>query len=366
MSNSIPVYKPNLTSLDKEYVVDCMDSSWISSNGKYINLFEDSITSYVGSKRGVAVFNGTVALHLALECMKIGPGDEVLVPTFTYIASINSILTTGATPVLVESRSDDWQMDIKEAEKLITPRTKAIMPVHLYGFACDMVAVKQLANKYNLKVIEDAAEAMGVTVDGIHIGANSDAATFSFFGNKTVTCGEGGIVVTNDDNIADNLAVTKNHGMSATRRYWHDRLGFNYRMTNIQAAIGYAQMSRIKETIIKKRTIYDQYRNGLKDLPITWPETTLNLTSSYWLVSFLVKDQVQRDATMAALKRENIDSRPVFICAHQMPLLNHTNTRSFPISESISSRGLSLPSYPGLTQEDISRICGVIRTALGN
>lgn len=367
MSSHIPVYEPDLSGREREYVLDCVDSTWISSNGKYISAFEGAFSEYTKSAHSIAVFNGTVALHLALEALGIGPGDEVLVPAFTYIASVNAILTTGATPVLVESRRDDWLMDVKDAEQRITPRTKAIMPVHLYGFACDMPAIKMLADKHGLKVVEDAAEAVGVFINGKHVGSDwSDAATFSFFGNKTLTCGEGGMVTTNNAELAEALALTKNHGMSPTRRYWHDRLGFNYRMTNIQAAVGLAQIERVRDIVARKKEIYNRYRLALEGANLTWQESALdNLESSYWLVSMLAESEEKRDAVMVALKEAGIDSRPVFYCAHVMPLLAPTIEEQYPIAEEISARGFSVPSFPGLDNADIERICSVIRSVLG-
>lgn len=363
MSDFIPVYQPDLSGREREYVLDCVDTSWISSGGQgHLQKFESAISEFTGVKHSIGVFNGTVALHLALQCLGVGPGDEVLVPGFTYIASVNAIMTTGAIPVLVESRRDDWLMDIEDAARKITPRTKAIMPVHLYGYACDMKAVRALADAHNLKIVEDAAEAMGVYAGGQHIGHLSDVATFSFFGNKTITCGEGGMVVTNDDALAEDLAVTKNHGMSTERRYWHDRLGFNYRMTHIQAAIGRAQLERIDDIIRRKKQIYNWYREGLAGTDLEWQHSAdETLDSSYWLVSMLAKSTAHKDKIRAALKDDNIDSRPVFYCAHEMPMLSPTSADvSLPIGEDISARGFSLPSYPGLTQTDIERICNII------
>lgn len=363
MSDFIPVYQPDLSGREREYVLDCLDTSWISSGGQgHLQKFESAISNFTGVKHAIGVFNGTVALHLALQCLGVGPGDEVLVPGFTYIASVNAIVTTGATPVLVESRADDWLMDVEDAARKITPRTKAIMPVHLYGFACDMAAMRALADTHNLKIVEDAAEAMGVFSKGQHIGHLSDVATFSFFGNKTITCGEGGMVVTNNDELADNLAVTKNHGMSRERRYWHDRLGFNYRMTHIQAAIGRAQLERIEDIIARKKQIYNWYRDGLSGTPMEWQTSAdETLDSSYWLVSMLAQSSAQRDQIFKALKDNQIDSRPVFYCAHEMPMLAPTSRNvSLPIGEDISARGFSLPSYPGLTEHDIARICDII------
>lgn len=362
MSYDIPVYQPNLSGREREFVLDCLDSTWISSGGKYIPAFERAICEYTGSAHAIAVFNGTVALHLALQCLDIGPGDEVLVPAFTYIASVNAIVTTGATPVLVEARTDDWLMDLEDARRRITPRTKAIMPVHLYGFACDPVAVRALADEYALKIIEDAAEAMGVFVDGRHVGIDADAATFSFFGNKTVTCGEGGAVITKSKELAENLAITKNHGMSPQRRYWHDRLGFNYRMTNIQAAIGCAQMERIGDIVARKQQVYAAYRDGLRDVPLTWQTSALKgLESSFWLISMLARDEATRDGIMAALTAAGIESRPVFHCAHKMPMLAGQVFETYPVAEDISRRGFSVPSYPDLSAADIALICEVIR-----
>lgn len=363
MQKPIPVYEPDLSGREREYVIDCVDSTWISSNGKYIDLFEGAVAEYTGIENAVAVFNGTVALHLAMQCLGIGPGDEVLVPTFTYIASVNSILTAGATPVLVESRPDDWLMDVDDLEKRITNKTKAIMAVHLYGFVCNMPAIREIADKHGLLVIEDAAEAMGVFIDRKHVGWNSDAATFSFFGNKTITCGEGGIVVTKSTKLADDMRVTKNHGMSREIRYWHDRLGFNYRMTNIQAAIGFAQMERIQQVVSRKQNIYHQYREKLNGSPLRWQETlNSSLNSSYWLISMMAQDGHARDEIRAKLANNNIDTRPVFHCAHKMPLLAKEISETYPIAESISDCGFSLPSYPTLQDDDIDRICDVIKS----
>lgn len=367
MSDFIPVYQPDLSGREREYVLDCVDTSWISSGGDgHLQKFEAGIGAYTGMKHNIGVFNGTVALHLALQCLGVGPGDEVLVPGFTYIASVNAIITAGATPVLVESRKDDWLMDVEDAARKITPRTKAIMPVHLYGFACDMKAVRALADAHNLKIVEDAAEAMGVFVGGQHIGHLSDVATFSFFGNKTITCGEGGMVVTNNDELAENLDITKNHGMSRERRYWHDRLGFNYRMTHIQAAIGRAQLERIDDIISRKKQVYQWYREGLAGTALEWQKSADNtLDSSYWLVSMLAQNSAQREAIRDVLMANNIDSRPVFYCAHEMPMLAPDSGHvSLPVGENISARGFSVPSYPGLTQSDIARICEIITKAM--
>ena len=241
----IPVYQPEIGDLEKAYVNDCLETSWISSLGKYVERFEAEVARASGVAHGVAVSNGTVALHLAHHCLELKPGDEVLVPSFTYVASVNTIAQTGARPVFVESRADDWLIDVEDARSKVTRRTRGIVAVHLFGAVCDMDAVNSLAREHGLYVVEDCAEALGSTRDGIPAGSFGDVGTFSFFGNKTVTTGEGGMVVTANGELADNLRLTKGQGQDPTRRYWHDRLGFNYRMTNIAAAIGCAQMERL-------------------------------------------------------------------------------------------------------------------------
>ena len=236
----IPVYRPDLSGNERRYVLECMDSSWISSIGVFVERFEQAMAEATGAAHAIAVCNGTVALHLALHVLGLRAGEEVIVPSFTYIASVNTIAQTGATPVFAESRRSDWQIDPDDAARRITRRTKAIMPVHLYGYACDMKVLQDLAAQHGLAVVEDCAEAMGTRLAGRHVGTFGEIGTFSFFGNKTVTTGEGGMLVTNDDELAMRLRQTKGQGQSLTKRYWHEIFGFNYRMTNIAAAIGTA------------------------------------------------------------------------------------------------------------------------------
>ena len=217
----LPVYRPDLSGNERAYVLECIDTSWISSNGSFTGRFEQAVAEATGAAHAIAVCNGTVALHLALHVLGLGPGDEVIVPTFTYIASVNTIVQTGATPVFAESRRSDWLIDVDDVERRITPRTKAILPVHLYGYACDMPALQALAARHGLAIIEDAAEALGTTLGGRHVGTFGDVGTFSFFGNKAVTTGEGGMVVANDADLAQRLRQAKGQGQSLTRRYWH-------------------------------------------------------------------------------------------------------------------------------------------------
>lgn len=349
----IPVYSPDFSGNEMRYAEDALHSGWISSIGKYVDRFEAALAAEAGTAHAIAVCNGTVALHLALHCLDIGPGDEVIVPTFTYIASVNTIAQTGATPVFAESRASDWLLDPADIERRITPRTKAIMPVHLYGALCDP-EIYAIARRHGLKVVDDAAEALGSRRAGVHVGALADVTSFSFFGNKTVTTGEGGALVCNDDVLAARLRKVKGQGQSLTRRYWHDELGFNYRMTNICAAIGTAQMERLSAILQRKQALTDLYKANLGDLDVTFQALDADLTSSNWLVSLLLPTDVERDHVMAGLAERGIDSRPVFYCAHNMPM--YRSDEHFPVAENLARRGMSLPSYPTLTDAQVVMI----------
>lgn len=362
MQERIPVYRPDLSGNEGRYVMDCLNSTWISSIGTYINKFEEAVGKVTGSPHAISVCNGTVALHLALHCLDIGPGAEVIVPSFTYIASVNTIAQTGATPVFAESRAADWLLDPADVERRITPRTRAIMPVHLYGASCDMAALMDIARRHDLKVVEDCAEALGTTINGQHVGTFGDIGTFSFFGNKTVTTGEGGLVIAGDAALAARLRMTKGQGQSLTRRYWHEVLGFNYRMTNIAAAIGTAQMERLPQILERKHEIAEAYRRLLVNAPVTFQVRQGGVTGSDWLVSLLLPPGTDRDRLMADMEAQNIETRPVFFCAHQMPM--YASDEQFPVAQDIAARGLSLPSYPLLTDEDVERVAGALIDAL--
>jgi perosamine synthetase len=358
----IPVYRPDLSGNERRYVLECIDSSWISSIGSFIGRFEESVARETGAPHAIAVCNGTVALHLALHCLGVGPGDEVIVPTFTYISSVNTIAQTGATPVFAESAQDDWNLDPLDVERRVTPRTKAIMAVHLYGAPCAMPALMELAKRRGLHVIEDCAEALGSRIASRHVGTFGDAGTFSFFGNKTVTTGEGGMVIATDDTLAARLRLVKGQGQSLTRRYWHETLGFNYRMTNIEAAIGLAQMERLSDIAARKAMIAQNYRTLLAGLPVTFQRLRPNTQSSNWLVSLLLPPGADRDAIMAQMASGGIETRPVFFCAHEMPM--YETGERFPVAQDIAARGVSLPSYPALTPDDVRRVCDTLSDAL--
>jgi perosamine synthetase len=354
-----PVYQPSLSGNEKEYVNQCLDSTWISSKGKFISEFEDGFKAYIGARHAATVANGTVALHLALLALGIGPEAEVIVPTLTYIASVNAIAYTGATPVFCDSLKSTWQMDPEDVRRKITPRTRAILAVHLYGQPCEMDALKQIARDHNLFLVEDCAEALGSYYKGRHVGTDGDIGTFSFFGNKTITTGEGGMVVTDDDTLHDRMTHFKGQGLAKYREYWHDVIGYNYRMTNICAAIGLAQLERADSFIAKKRQIANWYRRELKDLPVTFQEEAGDVRHSYWMVSILVPDASDRDPLRSALLKNGIETRPLFYPVHSMPMYSSAFQRH-PVAENLGWRGINLPSYPGLEEGDVKEICAAI------
>ena len=360
MKYKYPVYQVSLKGNEKKYVNECLDSTWISSKGKFVKKFEDLFKEYIGIRYATSVCNGTVALHLALITLGIGKDDEVIVPTFTYISSVNAIAYAGATPVFVDSLHDTWQMDPEDVKRKITLRTKAIMVVHLYGHPCDMDNICKIAKDKNIFVIEDTAEAFGSKYKGRHTGTFGDIATFSFFGNKTITTGEGGMVVTNDKTLFNRTVHFKGQGLVTHHEYWHDVIGYNYRMTNICAAIGLAQLERADEIIAQKRKIAKWYDEYLKDLPIEIHKEYENVLHSYWMCSILVDNAQTREELRNYLKANGIETRPTFYLIHTMPMYCD-KYQKYPIAENIAWRGINLPSYPDLSKVEIKNICKYIR-----
>jgi perosamine synthetase len=359
---TIPVYRPDLSGNERRYVLECLDTTWISSLGGFIERFEAAVRAATGAEHAIGLCNGTVALHLALHCLGVGPGDEVIVPTFTYIASVNTIAQTGATPVFADCREGDWLLDPADAAARVSPRTKAILPVHLYGAACDMRALGALARERGLGVVEDCAEAFGTTLGGRHVGTFGDVGTFSFFGNKTITTGEGGMVISQDGALAERMRIVRGQGQSPTRRYWHEVLGFNYRMTNIVAAIGLAQIERLDAVLARKRAVAARYQALLRGLPVAFQRPMEGVESSHWLVTVLLPPGADRDAVQRDMAARGVDTRPVFFCAHEMPM--YAKGERFPVAEDIAARGLSLPSYPTLEDADLDRVADALGAAL--
>ncbi|MBI1297786.1 aminotransferase class I/II-fold pyridoxal phosphate-dependent enzyme [bacterium] len=358
----IPIYEPWLGAREEKYVLDAVRSGWISSLGKYVTRFEAMFADFCGVDHAVSVSNGTTALHLALHALGIGPGDEVIVPALTFVASANAVTYTGAKAVFADVDPATWCIDPASVAQLITPRTRAIMPVHLYGHPAAMAELLELAELYNLVVVEDAAEGHGAAIDGRRTGGWGRIAAFSFYANKTITTGEGGMLTTDDADLAARCRLLRDHAMPPQHRYWHDEVGFNYRMTNLQAAVGVAQMERIEEFIERKRSIACCYSEGLQEIPgITLPVEAPGYTNIYWLFSILVEQPfpLTRDELMRALRNEQIDSRPFFHPIDTLP--PYRTDQPCPTALRLGRQGLNLPSAPSLSNDQIARICHAIR-----
>ena len=358
----IPVYTPDLSGSEEAYVLDAVRSGWISSLGHYVTQFEREFAAFCGVAHGVSVANGTVALHLALHALGIGPGDEVIVPSLTFVATANAVRYTGAHPVFADVDPCTWCIDPADVARLVTPRTRALIPVHLYGHPAPMPELTALADRHGLAVVEDAAEAHGASSAGRTVGGWGRIGTFSFYANKIITTGEGGMLTTDDEELAARCRMLRDHAMPPNRRYWHAEVGFNYRMTNLQAAVGVAQMERIHALIARKRAVAHRYMQELQDLPgVTLPVELPGCTNVYWMFSVLVDPPfpLTRDELIVALRAHGIDSRPFFHPLDTLPPYAATDPR--PIALSLSARGLNLPSSPSLTDEQIDYICGIIR-----
>ena len=361
-ANYTPVYKPLLVGNEKKYVNKCLDSTWISSKGEFVSKFEESFSTFLNVAHSTSVSNGTVALHLALLSLGIGEGDEVIVPTLTYIASVNAIAYVGAKPVFVDSDKKTWNIDPDKLLELITPETKAIMVVHLYGNSCDMDGIVKICKEHDIFLIEDAAEAFGTKYNNKYVGTFGDVATFSFFGNKTITTGEGGMLVTNNKLLIDKASHLKNQAVSLNKEYWHDVIGFNYRMTNICAAIGLAQLEGAEVVLQKKMQIASWYREFLEGAQVRFQDEQAGSTHSYWMVIVLVKDKNTRIRVRSYLDNHNVETRPIFYPSHKMPVFY--SEKSFSVAESISDKGINLPSSPSLTKSDVKYICTLIDKAI--
>ena len=367
----IPVCEPFITGKELEYIGDCLKTNWISSKGKYIEKFEDKFSHYCGCRYGVSTTSGTTALHLAIASLGISKGDEVIVPAFTMIATVFAIIYAGAKPILVDSEPETWNIDVGQIEEKITPQTKAILPVHIYGHPCDMEPILDIARRHGLYVIEDAAEAHGAEYKGKRVGGISDIGCFSFYANKIITTGEGGMIVTNKREIAERARSLKDLAYSKERRFLHTDLGFNYRMTNIQAAIGLAQFRRIDELVERRRKNAHLYNSLLKDIEgIRLPVEKEWAKNVYWMYSILIEDEfgISRDELTHRLAEKGIETRTFFIPMHQQPVFANMRLfkrESYPIAEEFSQRGLYLPSSSGLSEEEIGYICGAIKEIKG-
>ena len=363
----IPVAEPVLGQEELDNVVAAVKSGWISSLGAFIPEFEQRFAAYCAAAHGIAVSNGTVALHLALVAAGVGPGDEVLMPSLTFVATASAVRYCGAVPVFVDSDRATWQLDPADLERRITPRAKVVIPVHLYGHPCDLDPIREIAARRGLVVIEDAAEAHGALYRGKPVGALGAVGCFSFYGNKIITTGEGGMCLTNDPALAEHLRLLRDHGMDPKRPYWHEVVGFNYRMTNLQAAIGVAQVQRIAGFVEKKREMARWYAEALDPLAragvIALQPEAAWARSVFWMNSVLLADtSVSVDQVRARMSDRGVDTRPFFHPAHLLP--PYATGERLPVAEHLASRGLNLPSGTGLTRDQIDRVALTLTDAL--
>lgn len=367
---AIPVAKPALAGNEKAYVLDCLESTWISSVGKYIDRFESAFAEFCSARHAISCSNGTVALHLALLALGIGPGDEVIVPTLTFVATANAVTYCGATPVFVDSEPVTWNISPHQLEAKVTDRTRAIIVVHLYGHPADMDPILELARRRGIAVIEDAAEAHGALYKGRPVGSLGDLGTFSFYGNKIITTGEGGMVVTNSDVFAARLRLLRGQGMDPTRRYWFPIIGYNYRMTNIAAAIGLAQLEKVSWHISRRREVAELYREKLAGVDGIVLHSEQNWAFHvYWMTS-LVLDPcclINQSTLMQRLADAGVETRPFFYPMHRLPMYRELAAgETFPVAEQLAAHGINLPSFSGLTGAEIDYVCNTIKNILSS
>jgi perosamine synthetase len=362
----IPVSAPDLSEREEEYVLDCIRSTWISSTGEYIGRFEQRFAELVGSKHAIACNTGTAALHLALLGAGVGPGDEVIVPTLTYIASANAVRYCGADVRFADSLPGTWNVDPRDVERLIGPRTKAIVAVHLFGEPADLEPLRRLADANSVALIEDAAEAHGGTYRGRTLGSIGAIGTFSFYGNKIVTTGEGGMVVTDDDDTARRMLQLRGQGQDFERRYWFPVVGFNYRMTNIAAAIGLAQLETFAEKLARRKEVADRYRSNLATSEIAFQASTEGGVTANWMVAVTlpVADAEERDRVGARLDESGVETRPFFYPLHTLPPYAGVASGSLRVAEDVAARGLCLPTSSVLSNDDVDRVCDLLLQSL--
>jgi perosamine synthetase len=356
----IQIASPKLVGNERKYVDDCLDSGWISSVGSYVARFEQAFSVVSDTTHAASCSNGTVAIHLALLALNIGPGDEVIVPTLTYVASANAVVYCGAMPVFVDSEPDTMNLNPDAVERAITSRTKAVMAVHLYGHPADMDALRAICEPRGIRLIEDAAEAHGASINGRKVGSLGDIATFSFFGNKILTTGEGGMVTTDDEDLDRLVRLFKGQGQDPTRRYWFPVVGYNYRMTNIAAAIGLAQVESLDTHLADRRRVaawYDRHLEGLAyrlQLPIDRP----GYDNVRWLYTVVLRQDagIERNELMERLEADGIETRPVFYPMHHMPPY-HDPAATMPVADHLSANGLNLPTHGYLSEDDVVYVC---------
>jgi perosamine synthetase len=370
----IPVNEPALGARELEYVTECVTTGWISSAGRFVDEFERAWADYCGRRHGASVCNGTAALQIAVEALDLGPGDEVIMPSFTIISCALAVVLTGATPVLVDSDPGTWTMDVRAAAERVTPQTRAIMPVHIYGHPVEMEPLLAFAAEHELAIVEDAAEAHGaecsVAGEWRRAGSFGELSTFSFFANKLVTTGEGGMVVTDDDALAARLRALRNLSFLPERRFYHEALGYNYRLTNLQAALGVAQVERMGEIVQRKRELGTEYVRRLSSVPGLQMQVEEPWARSvHWMVGLVLDEDVPFDALELGrlLRERGVDTRPFFLGMHEQPALHARGLfegERYPVAERLARRGLYLPSGLALTDEQQATVCDAVEDSL--
>jgi perosamine synthetase len=360
----IPIAEPSLGEREAELVADAVRSGWVSSIGEYVTTFEEGLASRCGVAHAIATSNGTTALHLALAVAGVGPEDEVVVPSLTFVATAAAVRYVGASPVFAESDPAHWCVDPGDVANRITSHTRALLPVDLYGHPADMDALAEIAAEHELVMVEDAAEALGARYRGRPAGGLGLLGVLSFYGNKLITTGEGGAVLTDDPALAERARLLRDHAMDPDRRYWHGEIGFNYRITNMQAALGVAQLERLDEFLERKRQIAAAYQVGLQDLPgVTLQEEADWASSAWWMTTLRIdSSRVHRDELATRLRAAGVDSRPTFVPLHLLPHLRQEGT--LPVAEAIGSEGLSLPSSTSLTDAELDHVIASVRAAV--
>jgi len=371
MKNFVPVNEPLLDGNEKKYLAECIDTGWISSEGPFVERFEKNFASRVGRKHAIAVTNGTAAIDAAIEAIEIGNGDEVILPAFTIISCILQIVRSGATPVLVDSDPITWNMDVNQIESKITKKTKAIMVVHIYGLPVDMDPVIEICKKHKLKLIEDTAEQIGQFYKDKPCGSFGDISTMSFYSNKHITTGEGGMIFTDDDELAEKCRKLRNMYFQEDKRFVHEKLGWNLRMTNIQASIGVAQLERLDEFVLKKRWIGRKYNELLKELDgIQLPLSKTNYAENiYWVYAVVLDDSIELSAaeTIKLLSKHNVGSRPFFFPIHQQPVLKKRGLfldEKYPVAQRLYQRGLYIPSGLALEEKQLEKVASTLKNII--
>lgn len=361
----INISQPRIGEEEIRLVTDAVSSGWVSSQGKYIQEFEQLFAEYCGSKYCVLTANGTVSLHLAMAALRIGPGDEVIIPDLTFVATANTVMMAGATPILADVNMDDWCLDAADVERKITSRTKAIIPVHLYGHPANMTALQEIADRHQIHLIEDAAEAHGAEHGGKKVGSLGTFGSFSFFGNKIITTGEGGALTTDSQELAERAKFLRDHGMSKEKRYFYTEIGYNYRMTNLQAALGVAQLKKIDSLLASRREILETYKHYLGDKGFTLNPHLTNNNPVNWMTCVVIDDfdKLKREHLQKQLLNKGIDSRPFFYTVSELPMYQRTQCE---VSARLSNTGLNLPTFPGLSESEIKYISEEFAIAVEN